>query len=230
MSFQKATREQRIPKIGLLGPAGSGKTKGALLLMEGIIGDKPYVVLDTENYSSSIYANKHDFSVCDLSDVVVSPKIIKEKMEEALKEGFKGIIIDSATPAWDYLVDMSNKTEGNSFQNWGKTFTPIQRDFIKYINKFPVPVICTIRQESQYVIETNDKGKMVPKKVGLKAQQGKGLEFELDLVFAIDQSTHKARIDKGRYEELEQYFDEQGGEVKLTKEVGQLLRKTFKGE
>ncbi len=149
MSFQKATREQRVPKIGLLGPAGSGKTKGALLLMEGILGDKPYVVLDTENFSSSIYANKHEFHVCDLSDVTVSPKIIKEKMEEALKEGFKGVIIDSATPAWEYLTDLGNKVEGNSFQNWGKTLTPIQRDFIKYFNKFPVPGICTSRQESQ---------------------------------------------------------------------------------
>jgi len=227
MSFKKATREQRIPKIGLLGPAGSGKTKSALILMEGIIGDKPYVVLDTENFSSSIYANKHTFDVCTLTDV--SPKIIREKMEEALKAGYKGVIIDSATPAWDYLVDMANKMPGNSFQNWG-TLTPIQRDFLKYINSYPVPVICTIRQESQYVVETNEKGKAVPKKVGLKAQQGKGMEFELDLVFAIDQSTHRAKIDKSRYEDIEQYFNDQGGEVVLTKEVGQLIRKSFKGE
>lgn len=230
-TFEEAKTSLRIPKIGIVGPAGAGKTKSSLELMTGLLGEGKKIALeDSENYSSTIYANEYKFFVNNISDKQITPKLIKADMEAAHKAGFGGIILDSITPAWEYLLDLSNKLDGNSFQNWGKTLTPIQRDFIKFILNFPIPIICTIRQDVQYVIEQDERGKMVPKKVGLKPQQGKNLDYELDIVFNIDKATHKASIDKCRYTPINKYFESQGGEVLLSKEVGQFIRKIIKNE
>lgn len=223
--FQKAERSSRIPKILLVGPAGAGKTKSALYLMTGFIGkDKKVALIDSENSSSTIYANEFDFLHANIpSEEQNIPGYIKY-MSEAFKANVDGLIIDSISPAWDALVQTSNNMQGNSFTNWSK-LTPLQKDFMQKITRFPKPTICTARSKQSYVLEANAQGKMVPKKVGLEIIQGKDIDYEFDIVFAIDQSTHKAKIDKCRYSEIENYFKERGDEIQLTEEVGQFISK-----
>lgn len=230
MTFQKATRGIRPPKILLSGPAGGGKTKSALRLMEGLIGNAPKLVVDSENNSSSIYANEFEFLIHNLEDKDQTIKGYLEVMDKAKAEGtIKGVIIDGVTPAWKYILDLSNKMEGNSYTNWAK-LTPMFDNFKKAIINCPLPLICTVRSKQDYVLELNEKGKQVPKKVGLAMETGKDLDFDFDIVFAIDQTTNFARIDKCRYSEIVVYFKNKGGEVLLTEEVGQIIKKAIKGE
>lgn len=230
MSFQKAVRGIRPPKILLSGPAGGGKTKSALRLMEGLIGKANKLVVDSENNSSSIYANEFDFLIHNLEDKDQTIKGYIEVMDRAKVEGtIKGVILDGVTPAWKYILDLSNKMEGNSYTNWAK-LTPMFDNFKKAIINYPLPLICTVRSKQDYVLELNEKGKQVPKKVGLAMETGKDLDFDFDIVFAIDQATNLARIDKCRYSEIVEYFKDKGGEVLLTEEVGQIIKKAIKGE
>lgn len=109
MTFQKATRGIRPPKILLSGPAGGGKTKSALRLMEGLIGKAPKLVVDSENNSSSIYANEFEFLIHNLEDKDQTIRGYIEVMDKAKAEGtIKGVILDGVTPAWKYILDLSN--------------------------------------------------------------------------------------------------------------------------
>lgn len=229
MSFQKATRGIRPPKILISGPAGGGKTKSALRLMEGLIEKNPKLVVDTEHNSSTIYANEFEFFIYNLPKNEQTVKGYSEVMNKAKGE-VKGLILDSITPAWKYILELSDKMEGNnSYTNWRK-LNPVFDQFKEAIINYPIPLICTVRSKQGYVLEMNDKGKQVPRKVGMEMETGKDIDFEFDIVFAVDQSTNLARIDKCRYSEIVNYFNERGGEVLLTEEVGQIIRKAIKGE
>lgn len=230
MTFQKAVRGIRPPKILLSGPAGGGKTKSALRLMEGLIGNANKLVVDSENNSSSIYANEFDFLIHNLEDKDQTIKGYIEVMDKVKADGsIKGLILDGITPAWKYILDLSNKMEGNSYTNWAK-LTPMFDSLKKAIINYPLPLICTVRSKQDYVLELNEKGKQVPKKVGLAMETGKDLDFDFDIVFAVDQTTNLARIDKCRYSEIVEYFKDKGGEVLLTEEVGAIIKKAIKGE
>jgi RecA/RadA recombinase len=62
--FQKAVRKRAKARIGICGPAGSGKTMSALKLAFGIVSPTGKIaVLDTENESASLYAPLGDYHV-----------------------------------------------------------------------------------------------------------------------------------------------------------------------
>jgi hypothetical protein len=54
-----------------------------------------------------------------------------------------------------------------------------------------------MRSKMDYVVETNEKGKSVPKKVGLAPIQREGLDYEFDVVFDLDLN-HNAQSTKDR--------------------------------
>jgi hypothetical protein len=54
-----------------------------------------------------------------------------------------------------------------------------------------------MRSKMDYVVETNEKGKSVPKKVGLAPIQREGVDFEFDIVFDLDLN-HNAQSTKDR--------------------------------
>jgi len=229
MEFQKAVRGVRPPKILLSGPAGGGKTKSALRLMTGLLGPKgTKLLVDSENNSSTIYANEFDFLIYNLPKTEQDIKGYLAIMEKASKS-VNGLIIDGITPGWKSILDLSAKMEGNSYTNWSK-LTPLYDKFKDAVVAYPIPLICTVRSKQDYVLELNDKGKQVPKKVGLAMEAGKDIDFDFDIVFAIDQTTNKAKIDKCRYSEIVDYFNANGEEILLTEEIGELIRKIIKGE
>lgn len=228
--FQKAQRGTRVPKILLTGPAGGGKTKSALRLMKGLVGNKTIALIDTENASSTIYANEFEFLIANLPKSEQNVAGYQRAMNSAITDAkASGVIVDSITPAWKDILDRSNKMEGNSFTNWGK-LTPIQESFKDFIIAYQVPLICTVRSKQGYVLEVNEKGKTAPKKVGLEMEQGKDIDYDFDIVFKIDQQTHLASIDKCRYTEVEDYFNQNQGELLLTEEVGEIIRNIVRND
>jgi hypothetical protein len=60
-----------------------------------------------------------------------------------------------------------------------------------------VHIIATMRSKQDYVLETNDKGKQAPKKVGLAPVQREGMEYEFTVCFDVAMN-HEAEASKDR--------------------------------
>jgi ATP-dependent protease Clp ATPase subunit len=95
MAFIKAERSQLWLRCALFGPSGSGKTMTALRMAEGIAGKMkvPLAVIDTEARSASKYADRFAFEVDNLKEKTIDHYL--SSMEEAAKEGYKVLVIDS---------------------------------------------------------------------------------------------------------------------------------------
>ena len=188
MNFEKAQRKRAKIKMGLQGPSGSGKTFSALLVAFGLCGDWSKIgVIDSENQSSQLYAHLGGYNVLPLSAPFTPEKYI-EAIEIYEQANMEVIIIDSTTHCWENLLAYHSSLQGNSFTNWAKV-TPRQDEFIQKILQSPVHIIATIRTKQEYVLNEIN-GKKIPEKVGLKAIQRDGLDYEFTLVFDINMKNH----------------------------------------
>src|SRR5690349_14163053 len=97
--FAKASKAAAHLKLGLQGPSGSGKTIGALALAVGLAGDGKVAVIDTENGSASLYADRYDFDVLELSPPYTSKRYV-EAMKMATEGGYAALVIDSLSHQW----------------------------------------------------------------------------------------------------------------------------------
>ena len=70
-----------------------------------------------------------------------------------------------------------------------EVITPRQNAFVQKILQSPVHIICTMRTKQDYVLNEKN-GKMVPEKVGLKAMQRDGMDYEFTVVLDIDLKHH----------------------------------------
>lgn len=110
MGFEKATKSKSRARVGLCGPAGSGKTYTALKLASGL-GEK-VAVIDTEHGSASKYADEFDFDVMELDSF--HPNNYIGGIKEAEKTGYDVLVIDSLSHAWvgkDGVIDLKEKAE-----------------------------------------------------------------------------------------------------------------------
>ncbi len=185
MQLRQSERKKAKIKMALQGSAGSGKTYSSILLAKGLTkGDLSKVaIIDTENGSADLYADLGNYNVLSLAPPYTPENYIKA-IELCEKEGMEVIIIDSISHAWDELLDFHSKLAGNSFINWAKV-TPRQKSFTDKILQCNAHVIATMRTKQDYVLNQKD-GKYIPEKVGLKAVQRDGLDYEFTLVFDID--------------------------------------------
>ena len=201
MAFVKAERANLYLRCALFGPSGSGKTMTALRIAKGIASKMGvnFAVIDTESRSASKYADRIPFEVDDLDKKTVEHYIAS--MNEAAKAGYKVLVIDSLSHAWRELTDEVDRiaeksTSKNTFSPWAKV-NPKQKRFIDTILNYPRHVIATMRSKTEWVIGKDKDGKFAPEKMGLTPEQGKGIEYEFDLLVEIDQK-HQAVVTKDR--------------------------------
>ena len=64
--FKKAERKQSRLRLCISGPSGAGKTEGALTIATSLKGAGKIAVIDTENGSASLYADRFEFDVLNL--------------------------------------------------------------------------------------------------------------------------------------------------------------------
>ncbi len=200
MNFQirKAERTQVCPKIAISGPSGSGKTLTALLIAYGITKDwSKILVIDTENNSSELYAsakiNNISKEIGQFDVIPFGPPYAPERYVQAIKcaeQGqYKVVIIDSLSHSWNgtggALDKVNNSQTSNSYAAW-KQVTPIFQRMIDSILQSPCTIICTMRAKQDYVMETNEKGKQVPRKVGMAPIIRDGIEYEFTTVFDMN--------------------------------------------
>ena len=74
---------------------------------------------------------------------------------------------------------------------------PRHKALINKILTSKAHVICTLRTKTDYVLNENSKGKLVTQKVGLKAIQRDGIDYEFTILFEMD-INHNASCTKNR--------------------------------
>ena len=199
MEFKRATKTQSRLRAALFGPSGAGKTFSALRIASGLGG--AIAVIDTERGSASKYASHFSFDVLDLPKAHRDIDGYCAAIDAAAQAGYQVLVIDSLTHAWQELLSeverlASAKYRGNTWSAWSEG-TPKQRQLIDAILDFPGHVLATMRSKTEWTTETTSGGKSAPKRVGLAPEQGKGIEYEFDVLIELS-TDHVASIIKDR--------------------------------
>lgn len=187
MQLQLANRQRVKIRMALQGPSGSGKTFSSLQLAFGLCGDwSKIAVIDSENHSSSLYADLGGYNVLNL-EAPFTPERYVEAIKACESASMEVIIIDSISHEWEGIggiLETHGNMMGNSYTNWSK-ITPRHNSFVQHILQSPAHVIGTIRAKQDYVLSEKN-GKQVPEKVGLKGVTREGMDYEFTLVFDLD--------------------------------------------
>ncbi|MFZ3569461.1 AAA family ATPase [Streptomyces sp. BH034] len=208
-TFTPATREQARARIGLQGPAGSGKTKTALRMAEGLAKGGPIGLADTERGSALKYApvpGREDLGGHEFLHLPMDrhdPRDLIKVVRAAEEQGLAVLIVDSWSHFWNgrggllEIVEQagSERGGGGTFGGW-RTGNPIEQEMLDALLNFRGHLVVTMRTKGDYVIE----GKKVTK-VGVRAVQREGAEYELDVVMDMVEGT--ATVTKTRYELLD---------------------------
>jgi hypothetical protein len=211
VQIRKAERRKAKLRLGISAPSGAGKTYSSLLIAYGLTGDWEKIgLIDTENGSGDLYAHLGDYLVLTLE-----PPYTPLRYVEAIKAfeaaGVDCIIIDSLSHAWageggalDIQGAASAKT-GNSYTAW-REVTPMHNALVNAMLQSKCHIIATMRAKTEYILEENEKGKKVPRKVGLAPIQRDGMEYEFTVMLDLSHQ-HIASATKDRTGLLDgQYF------------------------
>jgi hypothetical protein len=204
--FRKASKEQARLRMALVGPSGGGKTFSALAIAQGLGGR--VALIDTEHGSASKYADLFDFDTLGLA--VFHPGNYIEAIKAAEKEGYRVLVIDSLSHAWAgqggvlEQVDAAAKRSQskNSFTAW-RDVTPLHNALVDAILQSGCHVIATMRAKTEYVLEPDERGKLVPVKKGLAPIQRDGMDYEFDVVADMTLQ-HDLMVGKTRWNAIDQ--------------------------
>jgi hypothetical protein len=198
---RKAEKRRVKLKMGVQGPSGSGKTWGALSLAKNLWPTAKICVVDTENDSASLYADRFEFDTIPLPPPFETARY-EACIEAVVRGGYDVLIMDSISHQWDGEGGILRRKEekdqrgGNSYANWS-SFTPEHTHFVELIKQAPIHIIATMRSKQDYILEDNGKGKQAPRKVGMAPVQRDGFDYEFSIVFDV-QMDHKAAVSKNR--------------------------------
>jgi len=201
ISIRKAKRSATKMRLLLTSPSGGGKTYSGLLLAKGLGGKT--VVIDTEEGSSDLYDQLHDFDVVDLKPPFTPERYI-EAIHACEEAGYDVIVIDSVTHCWSgkggclELVDdiAKAKFRGNTWSAFSE-ITPRWRAFVDAILRSSAHVICTGRSKTE-TAQVDDGGRKKVTKLGMKLEARDGLEYEFTCVLDIIHDGHYATVSKDR--------------------------------
>lgn len=213
--FKKATKKGTRLRLLLSGAAGSGKTFTSLKVANALAGAKGrVVVIDSERGSASKYSGDmarlgFEYDTCDLLETFgdTSPTAYIAAIHAAEKAGYEVLIIDSISHEWVgpggalEMKDEATPPGGNSFAAW-KDVTPVHNRFVDALVGFKGHVIGCARAKVSYVMEQNDKGKIVPRRIGETPIQRDGVEYEFDVILdmtGLPNGSSKATVAKTRY-------------------------------
>lgn len=234
LMFKKAERKNSKLRLAFTGPGGSGKTYSSIKVAIGLGGK--IALLDTETGSASLYAGLANFDVANLAPPF-SPQKYIQAIKTAESMGYNVLIIDSLSHAWAGEggildeVDKRKSTQKNQFTAW-RDVTPHHNALINAILQSSCHIIATLRTKTAYDMQTDERGRLKPVKIGLAPIQRDGLEYEFTVVLDIDADKHIARSSKDRTGLFDgQYFVpnvETGKDLKRWLEQGQKTDKVEK--
>lgn len=195
--FKRATKAAAKLRAAIFGPSGAGKTFTSLRVATGLGGR--IAVIDTERGSASKYSDRFTFDVLELEDQSIQGYV--DAIQLAADAGYEVLVIDSLSHGWQTLLEEVEKLakakyRGNTWSAWSEG-TPIQRKLVKAILSFPGHVLATMRSKTEWTTVDDGRGKKSPQRVGLAPEQGKGVEYEFDLLVEIS-TEHIANVIKDR--------------------------------
>ena len=208
MTFTKATKKQAKLRLGIIGPAGSGKTFTALRVAARLGGR--IALLDSEHGSASKYADKFSFDQVTPADF--SPTQYIEAIRAAEVGNYDVLILDGLSAAWagtggilQQVDDITRKSRsGNAFTTGWREATPLHNKLIDAMLGAKVHIIATLRSKTEYVMQDDGKGRKVPRKVGMAPIQRDGMEYEFDVVGELTVDNHELVITKTRCSDLDE--------------------------
>ncbi len=226
-AFKKATKAQAKLRLGLIGPAGSGKTMTALRVAHGLGGR--IAVIDTERGSASLYAGERGLGFDVLELETYEARNFIEAIADAEAAGYEVLIIDSLSHAWagkggilEFVDKAAKRSGGGSFSGW-RDATPLHNQLVDAILGAKMHIICTLRSKVEHVIEQVN-GKTQVRKVGLQPVQRDGLEYEFTVVGDVNQD-HELIVTKTRAAFLKDAIVREAGE-----DLGKQLREWLSKE
>lgn len=222
LEFKKATKEQSKLRLAIFGPSGSGKTFTSLRIAGGLTGS--VAMIDTERGSASKYADRFEFDVLELPKKDIDTYC--SAISLAGREGYDVLIIDSLTHAWHELLDevdklANSKYRGNTWSAWSEG-TPKQRRLVDALLNFPGHILATMRTKTEWTVQDAGNGKTRPVRVGLAPEQGKGIEYEFDLLMELSPE-HIVNVIKDRTGKFQDRIIDKPGED-LGKELADWLK------
>lgn len=192
LQFQvkKASKTQAWLRMGISGPAGSGKTYTALKVASEL-GDGKIIVIDTQRGQANHYGGQFDFDIIDLTDH--HPQNFIDAINFCSVQGYKYIIIDSITHEWTgkngclelHEEAVARQKAKNTFIAW-KEVTPLHNRFFEAVNSVAAHVIGTVRSKVEHVQEKDDSGRTTVRKVGMATVQREGADYELDVLLEME--------------------------------------------
>ena len=219
--IHRATKRRAKLRLGMSGPAGSGKTYSALLIASGLGGR--IGMIDTEHGSGDLYADllPEGYDVLSLPPPYTPARYI-EAIHALEQAGCDVIIVDSLTHAWsgeggslDRQGKIADKS-GNSWQAW-RQVTPEHNALVEALLRSPCHIIATMRAKTEYVQERDERtGKNVVRKIGLAPIMRDGIEYEFTVFLELDVQ-HMAFVGKDRTRLLD------GTIFKPSRETGEQL-------
>jgi|GEM_PF-332406 len=196
--FHKAERKKGKLRLGIAGPAGSGKTYSALLIAFGLGGR--VAMIDTERGSGELYDHLGAYDVCTI-EAPFEPRKYVEAIHTAEDLGYETIIIDSLSHAWvgqggllDVHGHIADKT-GNSWSAW-RQVTPKHNELVDAMLQSRCHVIAAMRSKMEYT-QVEENGKKQVKKLGMSPIQRDGMEYEFTVLIDLDHH-HTATATKDR--------------------------------
>ncbi len=200
MAFRKASRSEQFLRMSIQGASGSGKTRSALEIAKHLAGPSGKIALIDTEKSAALYSTDVAFDVDDDFGAIGKENyhqdVWKKKLLAAAAEGYKVVILDSATHLWKgpggflaqiEAISQAAKARGgkyDSFAAW-KTVDPLYMNFMQFIRALPMHVIFCIRSKTEYErSEAGGKGSL--KKVGLSPEYRENFEYEFDIQCSID--------------------------------------------
>jgi len=212
MAFKRAVKRDAKGRVALIGPAGSGKSFTMLRLARTLAGPEGRIAaIDTEHGSLSKYAHTDhcggagvcpdpthfDFDVVELASFTHTAFL--DCLQEAQQGGYAVFCCDSLSHFWVgkdgalEFVDNAQKLaeqrsrsgRADGMSGW-KDWRPNEREMVEAMIASPLHIIVTMRVKTAYEEQINAQGRKERVKIGLAPVQREGLEYEFDLVGAMN--------------------------------------------
>ena len=186
--FEWVERREAKLRLAVAGPSGTGKTALALLMAREF--GKQIAVMDSERGSvkksfAAYTADKRPaVKVVELQQK--TPAEYLATIAAAAAEGFDALVIDSYSHSWIGALEVVDRMGGQKFTNGWKTVSPQVTKLVDAILSYPGHVIVTMRSHSDFALETNAQGKVVPKKIGMKTVARDGTDYEFDVMLDMN--------------------------------------------
>jgi len=223
LEIRDAVRRGQKARVMLAGPSGSGKTWTLLSIATVLSGGEPFVVIDTENESASLYSDKFKFKVVNWA-----PPYDPNELAEAIKSlqsQWPAIVVDSSSHFWmgeggtlDIVDKAATKMRGNSYVGW-KEGTPAQNALYEAMIRCQTHLLTGVRSKMDHVQEKDEKtGKTIVRKIGMAPIQRDGMEYEFTVAADMDMD-HNMIVTKTRCSDLSGKVFKAGKEVEMAAQL-----------